>query len=177
MMYGATPSEALVVYEKELPVIKDSLISNMNADIAAIEMPQASDDQNFKWVCDKLYKNMVERIVEKPMRSLKRIIMYQEAKKNPTRYLNSITDLDIQRAREYPIQEIFDGVLRSAGSGRLTGLCPFHADRRASFFITTAEGKYKNKYHCFGCSEHGDSISFMQKMHGIDFISAVRKLI
>ena len=37
---------------------------------------------------------------------------------------------------------------------------------------------YKNGggYHCFGCGEHGDVISFEQKLFGLSFVDALRKI-
>lgn len=151
----------------------------MRYDISLIPgaLPTTGENPDVCWVREKLRKLMIEKVIEKPMRSLKRIIAYQQAKFIPSGISKRITDSDISDARERPIQDFFDGQLRNAGSGCLTGICPFHDDKRASFFITIAEGKYKNKFHCYGCGEHGDSIDFIRKIHGIDFISAVRKLI
>lgn len=50
--------------------------------------------------------------------------------------------------------------------------CPFHNEKTPSFHINPEKGFYK----CFGCGEHGDAITFMQKYEGIPFIEAVRKL-
>ena len=176
-MYGATLSEALVLYESALPEIRENLITNMRADIAKIPGPKRGDTPELVWVRTALRKLMIERATERPMRSLKRIMAYLEAKEHPEYAEGRITDMDIVRAREVPIQELYDGRLRGAGAGRLAGLCPFHAEKRASFIVTTAPGKHQNKFHCFGCGEHGDSIDFTRKMYGLDFIAAVRKLI
>ena len=34
----------------------------------------------------------------------------------------------------------------------------------------------KGFYHCFGCGESGDAIKFVQKMDGLTFVEAVKKL-
>ncbi|MDR2538764.1 MAG: DNA primase [Bifidobacteriaceae bacterium] len=62
--------------------------------------------------------------------------------------------------------------LKSSGSGRLKGLCPFHEEKTASFQVSTDQGSY----YCFGCGEHGDAIEFLRKINGMDFKEAVEFL-
>ena len=50
--------------------------------------------------------------------------------------------------------------------------CPFHKEKTPSFTVNCERGFYK----CFGCGEGGDAFSFVQKMEGITFLEAVRKL-
>ena len=50
--------------------------------------------------------------------------------------------------------------------------CPFHHEKTPSFNIQPAKGFY----HCFGCGEAGDAIKFVQKMDGLTFPEAVKKL-
>ncbi len=61
--------------------------------------------------------------------------------------------------------------LKRTGSGYM-GLCPFHGEKTPSFHVSDT----RQFYHCFGCGESGDVISFVMKIENIDFISAVRKL-
>lgn len=62
--------------------------------------------------------------------------------------------------------------LRSAGGGSLKGLCPFHDEKSPSFHVTPAKGFW----HCFGCQEGGDVISFIRKIDALQFNDAVEKL-
>ncbi|NUO34074.1 MAG: DNA primase [Dermatophilaceae bacterium] len=62
--------------------------------------------------------------------------------------------------------------LRSAGPGSLKGLCPFHDEKTPSFNIRPAVGAW----HCFGCQEGGDVISFVQKIDHLTFSEAVERL-
>ncbi len=62
--------------------------------------------------------------------------------------------------------------LRNAGGGSLTGLCPFHDEKTPSFRVTPSKGFY----HCFGCGEGGDVISFVQKINNVTFVEAVEWL-
>lgn len=52
------------------------------------------------------------------------------------------------------------------------GLCPFHNEKTPSFIVSDE----KQFYHCFGCGESGDVISFMMKLENLDFIDALRLL-
>ncbi|SDD10766.1 DNA primase [Sanguibacter gelidistatuariae] len=62
--------------------------------------------------------------------------------------------------------------LRTAGVGSMKGLCPFHDERSPSFHVRPQVGRW----HCFGCNEGGDVISFVQKMDGLGFSEAVEYL-
>ncbi|MFZ0530461.1 MAG: DNA primase [Propionicimonas sp.] len=62
--------------------------------------------------------------------------------------------------------------LRRAGGGSLAGLCPFHDEKTPSFRVTPARGFW----HCFGCGEGGDVISFVQKINNVGFAEAVEYL-
>ena len=61
--------------------------------------------------------------------------------------------------------------VREAG-GSKKACCPFHNEKTPSFNIDDGKGFY----HCFGCGESGDAIKFVEKMEGLSFIEAVRKL-
>ncbi|NKX56767.1 DNA primase, partial [Arthrobacter mobilis] len=82
-------------------------------------------------------------------------------------------DIDEVRQRT-DIKDIVDGyvTLKSAGIGSFKGLCPFHDERSPSFHVRPQVGTY----HCFGCGESGDVISFLQKMDHSTFTETVEKL-
>lgn len=52
------------------------------------------------------------------------------------------------------------------------GLCPFHKEKSPSFSIQ----QDKQMYHCFGCGEGGNVISFIMKYRNMEFIDAVKIL-
>lgn len=62
--------------------------------------------------------------------------------------------------------------LKPAGVGSMKGLCPFHDEKSPSFHVRPHVGRY----HCFGCGEGGDVISFIQKVDGLTFTEAVEYL-
>ena len=82
-------------------------------------------------------------------------------------------DIDEVRQRT-DIKEVVDAyvTLKSAGIGSWKGLCPFHDERSPSFHVRPQMGSY----HCFGCGEGGDVISFVQKLDHTSFSETVEKL-
>ncbi|MEO7421455.1 MAG: DNA primase [Ornithinibacter sp.] len=62
--------------------------------------------------------------------------------------------------------------LRPAGVGSLKGLCPFHDEKTPSFTVRPSVGSY----HCFGCGEGGDVLSFVQKVEHLTFAESVERL-
>jgi len=62
--------------------------------------------------------------------------------------------------------------LKPAGVGSMKGLCPFHDERTPSFHVRPQLGLW----HCFGCDEGGDVISFVQKIDHLPFAEAVEHL-
>lgn len=62
--------------------------------------------------------------------------------------------------------------LKSAGGGSLKGLCPFHDERTPSFHVTPSRGMW----YCFGCSEGGDVLNFLQRIDHLSFAESVEKL-
>ena len=86
-----------------------------------------------------------------------------------------IRDDDIALVRERArIDEVVSSyvTLRNAGGGSQKGLCPFHDEKSPSFHVTPS----RNVFYCFGCSEGGDVISFLQKIEGLGFTDAVERL-
>lgn len=82
-------------------------------------------------------------------------------------------DVDAVRERAR-IEEIVGSyvTLKTAGVGSMKGLCPFHDERTPSFHVRPQVGRW----HCFGCNEGGDVISFVQKIDGLGFTETVEYL-
>ncbi|MCR4564811.1 MAG: DNA primase, partial [Bacteroidales bacterium] len=50
--------------------------------------------------------------------------------------------------------------------------CPFHGEKTPSFKVSPS----RNTYHCFGCGESGNIISYVMRMRGLRFFEAVEFL-
>ncbi len=68
------------------------------------------------------------------------------------------------------IYSVVSGYVKLKKSGKsYSGLCPFHKEKTPSFSVDQT----KQLYHCFGCGEGGDIISFVEKIENMDFIESV----
>ncbi|MEU6736086.1 DNA primase [Streptomyces physcomitrii] len=86
-----------------------------------------------------------------------------------------INDEDVKAVRDaVPIDAVVSEYLqlRNAGGGNLKGLCPFHDEKSPSFQVSPAKGLF----HCFGCQEGGDTITFVMKVDHLSFSEAVERL-
>ena len=86
----------------------------------------------------------------------------------------AIVDEDIERIRStVSIVDVVQGYVALRKVGRnWAGLCPFHAEKSASFTVREEMGRY----HCFGCSAAGDVFKFIQEIEHTDFVGAVEHL-
>lgn len=60
--------------------------------------------------------------------------------------------------------------VRNVGGEDFIGCCPFHKESSPSFRVN------KHRYHCFGCGAHGDIFTWLQKIEGLSFTQAVRRV-
>ena len=81
-------------------------------------------------------------------------------------------DITTVKARSSIEDVVSEHVTLRRSGARLVGLCPFHDEKSPSFGINPAAGFY----HCFGCGEGGDVISFVQKVEALSFSEAVERL-
>lgn len=163
--------EALDVFQDYGEEIITAVKININDD-----MKQEKKDMEclgVSLIADEVRRLRMDMLFAARMKALKRMSYWYESlvglrAKNEAK--GHIQDADIERAREYPLQELYDGTLRRS-SRKLQGTCPFHDEKTASFFIFP-----DNHFHCFGCHAHGDSIAFYMKSRNVDFIEAVKWL-
>ena len=61
--------------------------------------------------------------------------------------------------------------LKKSGTNYV-GLCPFHNEKSPSFTVSEA----KDFFHCFGCGEGGDGVTFIMKKENLDYPHALKFL-
>lgn len=61
--------------------------------------------------------------------------------------------------------------LKKAGKN-YQACCPFHTEKSPSFSVSPD----KQFYHCFGCGEHGNAVSFLMEYDRLDFVDAIEEL-
>jgi DNA primase len=86
-----------------------------------------------------------------------------------------IDQADIASARErIPLVDLVgrDVPLKRVGR-QWVGLCPVHAERTPSFYVSPDRGRV----HCFGCGFDADAIGFVQRIRNLPFDQAVRELL
>lgn len=158
---------ALDIFSDHLEDIEQALRTNIQHDLA-VEQEEAKQ-LGTTWVADEVRKLRLERVVGNRARTLRMVVAYRNAQLHPT--TDTITDLDIERAREYPITDLHAGTLRKHGKTAI-GICPFHSDTKPSLNINTD----KNLYYCFACNAGGDAIRYYMQTRGVGFKDAVRQL-
>lgn len=81
-------------------------------------------------------------------------------------------DFDLVKERVDIVQLVNERVpLRKAGR-IYRGLCPFHSEKTPSFMVDPD----RRTYHCFGCMEHGDVFTWLEKLDGLSRAESLRVL-
>jgi DNA primase len=85
-----------------------------------------------------------------------------------------IVDDDVARVRDATdlVALVGDHLALKRVGKSWRGLCPFHAEKTASFYVSPDIGRYK----CFGCDAGGDAITFVREIEHLDFVDAVERL-
>lgn len=85
-----------------------------------------------------------------------------------------IRDEDIEEVRRRAnLIDVASEYMQVRKAGRLyKALCPFHAEKTPSLSLDPV----KNLFHCFGCSEGGDTIALVRKLENLSFVETVERL-
>jgi DNA primase len=62
--------------------------------------------------------------------------------------------------------------LKKTGHDAMSGICPFHQEKTASFSVSPA----KQVFYCFGCGKGGDAITFLRELEQLSYVEAVERL-
>lgn len=84
-----------------------------------------------------------------------------------------MANIDIDKIVNY--QREYAGAIEKpqVSGSRLTGLCPFHADKNASFSADLKTGRF----NCFACGASGNYIDFVANRFGMDTKDAYKKIL
>jgi len=149
----------------ELRQLKTDITDNFVERLQAIPKPKTTKDETLKWVRQSVYEIELEEV----MGHFSRVGKTIERKLHSIDFPDvpgTITQDQIDRAREYPIEDLVETPVR-----RGMALCPFHPDNNPSMSVQ----KY-NRYKCFSCDAKGDAIDFYMKTREVDFLTAVARL-
>lgn len=161
--------EAIILFEDNLDDIIAALYSNIQSGIEDIHKERC--DHCSSWVAEEVHRLTVEDRVGPMIRMHNRAVNFKRSRNNPQS--SGITQADILRAKDYPIQDLHGGRMHARGK-KLWGCCPLHKERTPSFMVDVKQ----NRWHCFGaCATGGDSIDLYMKLHNVPFVRAVRSLI
>lgn len=131
-----------------------------------VELRNQYSEYAQKLVEEKLKKNM--NMVYWYEACLERVTKEgQDISKKLKRFNKQEDRSEIERAKMYPISEVVK--VNRAGFA----LCPFHGEKTPSLKVY----EDTNTFHCFGCQESGDVVKLYMHINGVDFPSAIKKLL
>ena len=158
-----TKNEALDMFEENIPDIEQSMKEKWAWKISQLRRPTR---KNFTLFEVQSWRYLLE--LEELRKQFQPTLRLIELRRQPkTENSNTITDEDIQKAKEYPLENLLPEEVK-----RGMTLCPLHNEKSPSFQV-----KKNNTFVCYGCGEHGDSIDLYMKMNNAKFLEAVKALI
>ncbi len=82
------------------------------------------------------------------------------------------SDVELVKSRINIVDIIGEYVKLIKAGGSLKANCPFHQEKTPSFVVN----EDKQIYHCFGCNQGGDVITFLMEIESIGFREALQML-
>lgn len=174
-----TLSQALDIFCPTLDDLNDlrgAVLSNLTDLITQTkkDYPLRGQD-NLLWVTQQVQELKLQEVTAPRLRVIKQIVNRQNALLHPNRRVGGVTDNDIARAKDVPLEDIIGGqTFRGSGKWRACLHCPLpdhQGERTPSFYIDK-----NNRYKCFGCNASGDSVALVMAIGGMDFVKAVKRL-
>lgn len=162
-------SESLVIFSNHLPDIRKACVENVRA-VQLQYSPYKKMEDDDEWTVGNIHLHVNYLKATEASRSYLHTIKRIDGRRKHFSKDN-ITEAMIDRAREYPIKDLWAELVNTPIRNGMVKCC-FHEDSTASMSL-----RKHNRYHCFGCDERGDVIDLYMKINGVNFIQAVKKLI
>lgn len=140
--------------------------------VVKLEEEKRETSRKFTLYNDRIILELIHEYLDKAIERRQKKIRKYSWLLNPVVKTGGITDEDIARAREVPIDNFYEGRLRKV-AGKLIGKCPFHEEKTPSFHIYIDQ----NSFWCYGCNTGGSSIDYVMKLNNCEFLNAVKFLI
>lgn len=155
--------QAVDIFEENRADIRQACVKNMEFSLKKLEKPNPAKAKSYNhfWVQANVYQLKRESIIDQYKPTIRAIDVWLQPKQ-----AGAIQELDVEQAKAHPIAELLN---TQGKKGNVS--CPFHQDRKPSLQI-----KKNNTFTCYSCGEYGDSIDLYQKLHNVDFITAVKAL-
>lgn len=175
-----TPMELLTIFPEAKVIVSDKIteyeeerelvVQNIRRKLQANRELEASDFA--KWFLRELVKAIDgERLADIDRHLARLKLLRSISRGQKTKHADY--ELSKQQALVVPIESIAEQHTRLRRVGnRLTGLCPLHQERTASFYLF----RDTNTFHCFGCQANGDVITLVRLLHGFSFQQALNFL-
>jgi DNA primase len=156
---------------KKLTQKRAKLVARIDKAFAAIDAESTNEDYRYFWKAAFHAKYKLDeelRDVDIKIARQRRYLTIINDKPLPVGAINAEL---IQAAKDVPIESIFDQQFRQTGN-KLVGICPFHEEKTASFFIY----KDTNRCYCFSCKAGYNTIDSYMRLHDCNFNEAVLTL-
>ena len=157
---------ALDIFQDNIQDIITAMSINLATEIS--EEKKEAEILGTSGIADAVRSIRMENRFGSYIQRLNSVRSHHNALLHPTQ--GRITPSDVERAKEYPIHDLYVGKLVKRGKVYV-GLCPFHTEKTPSFNIKN------NRFKCYGCDVFGDSVDFYMRTHNVSFIQAVKQLI
>lgn|SRR3990167_11028656 len=155
------------LFKNELPEIVEAKLKELKSDVKVLADVLLMAEERMKvvtsWFWKAVFKIWVYDVAsnrfQAAYKELKRFY-WLERRLNGSTFNQRMTAEEFKEANS--LRETIERYIPINAQG--FAICPFHSEKSASFKV------YKNRWHCFGaCSEGGDIISFLMRIHKISF--------
>lgn len=156
---------------KELTQKRAKLVSRIDKAFAAIDAESTNEVFRYFWKAAFHAKYKYDKQLRDIDTTLTRLRRYLRIINGTELPVGAITNDLIVAAKQVPIESIFSQQFKQTGN-KLVGICPYHEEKTASFFIY----KDTNRCYCFSCKAGYNTLDGYMRLHDCDFNEAVRAL-